>query len=671
VNCAFSSNAATVGGQDDGGGAVYVVGLKEVQIGNCAFSGNRGSNGGAFYSLGSQKVTVVDSTFSANQATGTGGNPGNGGNAGAIGIDGQARLVDVCRTRFVGNTSNAYGSGFFSVMYDFDLGGTSRTRFEDTTFDGNRVISDDQFAAGAYIQGGPFAMERVSFVRNEANGYTGLFLGPDATGTIRNGTFVANVARNGLGGGIAVNTGRSVSIVNTTIAHNTAGAFAAGISTDGGNQLKLTNVILANNTGGNAWVSWGINNPAAVDGGGNMQWPATRPNGGAETRATPGTVFANPLLASAVADNGGAVPTLALGVGSPASDSGVQTSEVPSVDARGFPRVFVPDRGSYELNASLLRAALWHSWFAVDTRETPYVGDFNGDGRADIITFTRANPLAVGDVYVSLSNGSGFGTNAKWHDWFAISADETVVIGDYDGDGDDDIATWLGASTRQVYVATSYGTGMSRENVWLNSIGRDRTDVILAGDADGDGREDLIDFARREGRVYVALSTGSGFRAPAVWHNWFGVSTYERPRLAELNGDGRIDIVTFATNSPTAQGDVYVALSTGSRFGDGQNSTKWHDWFAVDPTEDIGVGEIDRDGRDDFFTFLAPSRGGQQYTVLSLGTGMAPNVLAPDKVRVDALDRDRVFVGDATGDGKADVIVFAQGEGKVYVRPTP
>ena len=129
---------------------------------------------------------------------------------------------------------------------------------------------------------------------------------------------------------------------------------------------------------------------------------------------------------------------------------------------------------------------VWHSWFAVNPLETPMVGDFNGDGRTDIITFTRQNPSAVGDVYVALSDGTQFGDNTKWHDWFAITTDETVVIGDYDGDGDDDIATWLGKTTRQVYVARSTGTGMTPESVWSSSIGLDPTDVLLSGDVNGD-----------------------------------------------------------------------------------------------------------------------------------------------------------------------------------------
>ena len=308
----------------------------------------------------------------------------------------------------------------------------------------------------------------------------------------------------------------------------------------------------------------------------------------------------------------------------------------------------------------------WSNWFAVDSKETPMVGDFNGDGKTDIITFTRDNPNAIGDVYVSLSDGSKFGYNTKWSDWFAINSNEEVVIGDFDGDGYDDIATWLKDNTKQIYVALSYGSGMYESHNWLDSLGFNSSDLLFTGDANGDGRDDLILFARELGKVYVAKSYGSGFYPPEIWHNFFAVSTYERPRVGDINGDGKVDIITFASDSPSAQGDVYVAISDGNHFGDSYNSTKWHDWFGVQQKEIIKVGDRDGDGKDDFFTFMTPPSG-QVYNVLSRGTSMGDNI-EYNSSGIATLSTDLPFLGDANGDGREDIIVFSQSEGKVHVR---
>jgi hypothetical protein len=350
VNCRFSNNLASLDAtpQDDGGGAFYGELLNRIDIGNCVFENNRGSNGGAVYSLGGLHVNIVDSQFLANQATGTGGNPGNGGNAGALGVDGGDRSVDVCRTRFVDNTSNAYGAGFFSVMYDQ----TSHTRFEDTLFQGNRQLSANQHTGGAYIQDGPWEIERSAFANNEAAGFGGLFVAGNAPGRIRNSTFSGNIARTGLGAAMALSNSAAINIINTTIASNVAtAAFAGGIAIGAPNQLRLTNVILANNSGGNRFVSWGMNNAAQFDGGGNQQWPQVRPMGGGnEVPATASVVFADPLL-GVLQNNGGLTPTITIDATSLARNGGVTGVNITTTDQRGFSRVGAPDRGAYEFGA--------------------------------------------------------------------------------------------------------------------------------------------------------------------------------------------------------------------------------------------------------------------------------------------------------------------------------
>ncbi len=347
VNCRIASSDALLDGtsQDDGGGALFALLLNRIDIGNCVFDDNTGSNGGAVYSLGTRSLNIVDSRFQNNRAIGTGGNPGNGGNAGALGVDGAQRTVDVCRTEFQANESNAFGAGFFSVMYDAQ----SRSRFEDVLFRANRQLSASEHTGGAYIQNGPFAFERVSFIDNEASGFGGLFIAGSASGTIRNSTFNGNIARTGLGAAMSLTTSAPIHIVNSTISNNVStAAFAGGIAIGAPNQLQLTNVVLANNSGGNAFVDWNINNPAQFDGGGNLQWPMSRPGGGgAETPATATTLFADPLL-EALASNGGATPTRGLPANSPARNTGVSGGDVPTIDQRTFPRDAQVDRGAFE-----------------------------------------------------------------------------------------------------------------------------------------------------------------------------------------------------------------------------------------------------------------------------------------------------------------------------------
>ena len=280
INSRFVNNHAIQVEQDGGGGGIYAIGLKNIFISDSVFEDNTGSNGGAFYSLGSKNIRITDSVFDNNTATGNSGNPGNGGNGGAIGVDGAERIISICRSEIINNTANAFGVGFFSVMYDQQ----SLSAFDRATFRNNINPNDFGLAGGAYIQGGPFIIEKSSFIENQARGAGAIFFGPNANGDMINSTVYGNIATNTLGGGLSVDGTAAVNLNHVTIMNNQAPCgvcFAGGVSVFNPNQLTIRNSIIANNTGGNAFNPWNILN--TVSGSNNLQHPQQRPNGGAET----------------------------------------------------------------------------------------------------------------------------------------------------------------------------------------------------------------------------------------------------------------------------------------------------------------------------------------------------------------------------------------------------
>ncbi|WP_176797793.1 FG-GAP-like repeat-containing protein [Actinopolyspora mzabensis] len=240
-------------------------------------------------------------------------------------------------------------------------------------------------------------------------------------------------------------------------------------------------------------------------------------------------------------------------------------------------------------------------------------GDFNGDGKSDLLIankFSSDNP----GVYVALSNGDGFNPFQRWRSKVNLTVTPSVDVGDFNGDGKDDLVRFPNNSSGGAYVSLSNGSGFDAETRWHDSFAP-AGEIPMAGDFNGDGRDDIVTFLqddpKRPDDVYVSLSTGNSFREDdALWHERFALEG-ERPGVGDFNGDGRDDIVTFTSGD---NGLVYVSLSTGEKFAGGG---VWHDYFAPSG-EKPGIGDFNGDGRDDIITFL---NGGKGEVYVSLSTG--------------------------------------------------
>lgn len=249
----------------------------------------------------------------------------------------------------------------------------------------------------------------------------------------------------------------------------------------------------------------------------------------------------------------------------------------------------------------------WQDYFCT-LNETCAVADVNGDGFTDLVSFVKTNGgYGDSDVWVALSDGYGFGTAQKWHDYFC-TRNETCAVGDMNGDGMDDLVSFVktngGYGDSDVWVSLSTGYGFGTAQKWADYFCT-RNEICAVADVNGDGRDDVLAFARTTGGggdsdVYVALSTAIGFSAGQKWADYFCTGN-ETCEVGDVNGDGDGDAVAFVkTNGGVGDSDVWVGLSGASAFSGGQ---KWQDWFCT-LDETCALGDVDGDGRDDAIAFV-------------------------------------------------------------------
>ncbi len=306
--------------------------------------------------------------------------------------------------------------------------------------------------------------------------------------------------------------------------------------------------------------------------------------------------------------------------------------------------------------------------------KTNSVANWNGSARtttylsASKLTFkaSAADLATAGSASVTLSNpapGGGvsppvlvpvtpsFAPSAVAQDWGAGPTPAALVLGDFNRDGNTDIAVANGPADT---ITILLGRGDGSFNPGATIAAGNQPSALAAADVNGDGNLDLVVANLGDSTIQVFLGDGSGnfTGGPPTIQNVNPVSV----ATADFNGDGRVDLIV--SNYMINAVSVFLGNGDGTFF---QTST---------PGIKLGgplaaiVSDFNKDGKPDI---AVVNQTGNSVTIAN-GNGDGTFQTKNGSVATAATPVAAV-AADFTGDGKVDLAVVTQSNNSVTLFP--
>lgn len=312
-------------------------------------------------------------------------------------------------------------------------------------------------------------------------------------------------------------------------------------------------------------------------------------------------------------------------------------------------------------------------------------GDFNGDGKKDIALIYRTpwdrflgedwSEIAIDFTHVKNSDGSrvftghSFGRRTRW----MLRGDVRQLVGDFNGDGSDDIAfTKPGWDSLPVAFSNGNG-GFELHNQPIDGFASwaSQSEVeVLTGDFNGDGK---LDITLAGGRGWtaqpVAFSNGDGTynvtNLPVDGFAGWASENNVRKVAGDFNADGKTDIALVG-------GENYRTLPIALSNGDGtfevlnkpiNGFAEWAAEWLPEGGVELLTGDFNGDGRMDF-SLAGGSGWTTQHVAFSNGDGtfrVTNQTIGgvepyPSQFAGWASEKDvQILTGDFNSDGKTDI----------------
>ena len=261
-----------------------------------------------------------------------------------------------------------------------------------------------------------------------------------------------------------------------------------------------------------------------------------------------------------------------------------------------------------------------------------FAGDFNGDGKIDLLSSDGTLELGNGDGTFTLGTPVSGGA---------------LAVGDFNGDGKLDV---LQQGTGTLLVLLGNGDGTFKPAI--STASGASLSSVTAFDLNGDSKVDVVGVFNN--MLVVYLSKGDGTFASGVSYN-IGVIPPSLPgplSFGDFNGDSRVDVVVNIVGDNVAGSETVLLGNGDGTFQPPKSST------SVLYPGCNAVGDFNGDGKLD----LAVCGETATYVLLGNGDG---TFQAPTTV---FSAYGPMVATDVNGDGKLDLIVESDPSvGQVYL----